>query len=183
MTLRQKASSTLQAVTRFAKLERILAIVCFFIPVFLIWLDNGPFENGRIRESISAYYDMEENQIFYFLLTMATMLFVVNGVVKQRHLYNTLLGAMLAGVILFNHDDFSTLHSIFAVGFFAGNAVVIVVFSSKKELWFKVLLVAAIVASMLGCFVFGWFSLFWAEWVSFDIIALHYILESWRVID
>ena len=183
MALREMASSTFQGVTRFAKLERVLAVVCLFTPVFLIWFDNGPFDDGRIRDSISAYYDMEENQVFYFPLTVASMLFVVNGVVKKRHIYNTLLGVMLAGVILFNQDDFSTLHTIFAVVFFAGNAAVIIVFSSKKELWFKALLVAAIVISMLGCFVFGWFPLFWAEWLSFGIIALHYILESWGVID
>ena len=90
---------------------------------------------------------------------------------------------MLSGVILFNQDDFSTLHNIFAVAFFAGNAVVIVVFSSKKERWFKVLLCAGIVLSMVAYFLFGWLTLFWAEWLSFGIISLHFILESWGIID
>ena len=72
-------TNTVQGVKRFAKLERVLAFVCLFIPAFLIWFDNGP-----IRESISAYYNMKVNQIFYFPLTVASMLFVVNGVVKQR---------------------------------------------------------------------------------------------------
>jgi len=185
MKLRQRiaptfeaVSTTVQAITRFAKLERVLAFVCLFIPAVLIW-----FDDGRIRDSISAYYSMEENQFFYFPLTVASMLFVVNGVVKQKHGYNTVLGATLAGVILFNHNDFSIFHNICAAAFFVGNAVVIVVFSSKKERWFKILLVAGIALSMMGYFFFGWFTLFWAEWLSFGIIALHYILESWDIID
>lgn len=185
MQLRQIASATrtriaraVDGITRFAKLERVLAAVCLFIPAFLIW-----FDNGQIRDSISAYYNMQKDQMYYFPLTVASMLFVVNGVVKERHVYNSFLGVMLAGVILFNYVDKKTLHFAFASAFFGGNAVVILVFSSKKELWFKALLVAGIALSMLGCFVFGWFTLFWAEWFSFAIIALHYILESWGVID
>ncbi len=175
---RNVASNALEGVKRFVILERILAIVCLIIPVLLFSFDDGP-----IRDSISAYYDMDENQIFYFPLTVAAMLFVVNGVVKKKQVYNTFLGGMLAGVILFNHDDVSLLHAAFAVAFFGGNAVVILLFSSKKERWFKALLVAGIALSMLGYFVFDWFTLFWAEWLSFAIIALHYLLESWGVID
>lgn len=148
------------------------------IPALLILFDDGP-----IRNCISAYYDMEKGQVFYFPLTVASMLFVVNGVVKQKRAYNTFLGVMLAGVILFNQDDARVLHAAFAMAFFGGNAVVILLFSSKKERWFKAFLVVGIVMSMLGCFVFEWFSLFWAEWLSFGIIALHYVLESWGVID
>ena len=168
-------ATTVQTVTRFAKLGRVLAFVCLLTPALLIWSDDSP-----IRSSISAYYNMQENQLFYFPLTVASMLFVVNGVVKDKHIYNTFLGMMLAGVILFNHDDFRALHDVLAVGFFAGNAVVIVVYSSKKERWFKLLLVAGIALSMIGWLFLKWFTLFWAEWLSFGIIALHYILESWE---
>ena len=44
-------------------------------------------------------------------------------------------------------------------------------------------MVVGIVLSMAGYFVFDWFTLFWAEWLSFAIIALHYVLESLDVID
>jgi hypothetical protein len=57
------------------------------------------------------------------------------------------------------------------------------VFSSKKERWFKILLVTVIALAMLGYFLFGWLTLFWVEWLSFGIIAFHYILESWGLID
>jgi hypothetical protein len=185
MQIRQMASATVQGVartvegvTRFAKLERVLAAVCLLIPAFLIWADQG-----AIRPSISAYYDMEEDQIFYFSLTVAAMLFLVNGVVKEKKVYNTVLGVLLAGVVLFNHDDFSIVHNLSAAGFFGGNAVVMVWFSSRRERWFKALMVAGIAGAMAGFFLFDWFTLFWAEWLSFAIIAFHYILESWGVID
>jgi hypothetical protein len=185
MQLREMASATIEGVgktvegvTRFAKLERVLAAVCLLIPAFLIW-----FDHGTIRPSISAYFDMEQAQVFYFPLTVAAMLFVVNGVVKEKRAYNWILGVLLAGVVLFNHLDFPVIHNISAAGFFGGNAVVMVWFSSRKERWFKALMVAGIAAAMAGFFLFDWFTLFWAEWLSFAIIALHYILESWGVID
>jgi hypothetical protein len=90
---------------------------------------------------------------------------------------------MLAGVILFNHNDFGTLHFIFAIAFFAGSSVAIVLFSSRKERWFKWLMVVVIAVVMMGSFLFDWISLFLAEWISLGIIALHYILESMGVID
>lgn len=177
MRLIKMASSAYDSVAEFARLERVLAIVCMFIPVILV-LSNG----GRVRGSISAYYNMTENQMFYFPLTVASMLFVVNGIVKRKHFYNTTLGVFLAGVILFNHIDFKVIHFTCAAGFFLGNAAVIVIYSSKKELWFKVFLVAIIAAS-LAAWQFDLITLFWAEWISLAIISFHYILESYGVID
>lgn len=171
------------ALLRLAQLERVLAILCIGIPVLLIAFD------GDIRGSISAYYDMAENQIFYFGLTAATMMFIVNGVVRRRHWYNVYLGLTLAGVILFNHDDFDLIHGIFAVAFFGGNFLVILLFSGGSPIpgldskMFKSIFVGAIVAAMLGHFVFDWYSLFWAEWISFAAIALHYILSSISAVD
>jgi len=180
MQIRQLASSALRLVdqtteslARLARLERNLAGLCLAIPALLIGYDDGP-----IRESISAYYSMKQAQVFYVPLTVAAMLFVVNGVVKGERSYNTLLGLALAGVVLFNHDDHAWLHTVCAAGFFIGNAVVMVWYSPKKELWFKAVLVAGIVAAMAACLVFESITLFWAEWASFAIIALHYILES-----
>ena len=171
-------SDTARGIIRFARLERSLAALCFFIPLFLI-----VFDDGQIRPSISSYYDMEQNQIFYVLLTMTAMLFIVNGVVKEKHIYNSVLGAALVGVVLFNNEDFYLLHGVFAFVFFAGNALVILVFSSKKERWFKALLVAGIAVSMVTFWYFDAFTLFWAEWISLSIIAFHYILESLGAID
>jgi len=177
-TARSSISKAIAGINRFAKLERVLATFCIMIPGLLI-----VFNHGQILPSISAYYDMREHEVYYFPLTVASMLFIVNGLVKNKHVYNTILGTMLAGVILFNCEDHAVLHEVFAAAFFGGNGAVILIFSSKKDLWFKMLLVAVICIAMLGWQPFHLFTLFWAEWVSFAIIALHYILESAGVID
>ena len=62
------AASAIQRIKDFAKLERVLAGVCIFTPALLIAFDNGP-----IRNSISAYYNMVQNQIFYVPLTIASI--------------------------------------------------------------------------------------------------------------
>ena len=173
-----RVTNAIAGINRFAKLERVIAALCISIPALLIL-----FDHGNIRESISAYYSMTEHEVFYFPLTVASMLFVVNGVVKNKHIYNTYLGLSLAGVILFNCQDFQWLHAAFAIAFFGGNGAVILIFTSKRNRWFMILLVSIIVLAILGWKPFNWFALFWAEWISFSIIALHYILESAGVVN
>lgn len=173
-----KTRDLARGVVRFAKLERVLASVCALIPLFLISGDHW-----TLRPSISSYYDMATSPVFYVPLTVAAMLFVVNGVVKRRSPYNLGLGILLGGVIVFNHDDFVVLHAVCAAGFFLGNGIVILVFSSKKELWFKAVLVSAMAAAILAWWPLGFISLFWAEAFSLAIIALHYVLESLGLID
>ena len=167
----QTARRVIDDIARFAKLERVLATVCAFTPALIWWVDPGP-----LRGSISAYYNMAENQLFYVPLTMAAMLFVTNGVVKEKALYNTYLGFALAGVLLFNRDDFNTLHHVFAVAFFGGNVAVMLL--SKKARSLKLLMAGLIALAMLGFFLFDWFTLFWAEWFSLGVIAVHYVLVS-----
>ncbi len=170
-------SDSFDRLRNFARLERILAVVCITAPALMILGDNG-----TVRGSISAYYDMTKSVLFYVPLTVAFMLFVVNGVIKHKKFYNTVLGVALAGLVLFDHENFSYLHFICVAAFFLGNALVMVKYTSKKELWFKVLLVV-IIAAAIGAWGIGLMSLFWAEWISLGIIGWHYILESWGVID
>lgn len=170
-------SDSIYHLKKFARLERILALVCITSPALMILGDSG-----TVRESISAYYDMTKSVLFYVPLTVAFMLFVVNGVIKHQKAYNTVLGIALAGLVLFDHDNYSSLHFLCVIVFFLGNALVMVIYTSKKELWFKVLLVA-IIAVAIGAWWLEFITLFWAEWVSLGIIGWHYILESWGVID
>jgi hypothetical protein len=158
-------------VARFAKLERVLALLCLSIPLLLVIFDSS------VRESISAYYDMDEAQIFYFPLTVAAMLFIVNGVIKHRHFYNTLLGIALSGVILFNLDDSTIVHYIFAAAFFIGNGLVVLISAkiSKRAKWFYSVGIGLPLILSLG---FDLVSLFWAEWLSFFIITVHYLADS-----
>lgn len=171
--VRQRLDKTLDGIANFAKFERVLAAVCLLTPA-LLWL----FDSFTLRDSISAYFEMDQNQIFYVPLTVAAMLFVVNGVIKHEHSYNTVLGVMLIGVVLFNHHDFPVLHMLFAVAFFAGNAAVIYFFSRNTPPRFKTYVVVFIVIAVCAWKPLGWYSLFWAEWLSLAAIGIHYILAS-----
>ena len=166
-------SRPIQTLRRWSKLERFLAALCLLIPAALILWDAG-----LVRDSISDYYRMANNQVFYYPLTVAAMLFLVNGVIKQAHAYNIVLGLLLSGVILFNHIDRTTLHAIFAIGFFVGNAIVILLFSTGTAARNKWLYVLGIAGAMAVWWLTDWFTLFYAEWLSFAIIAVHYILDS-----
>jgi len=171
-----RASDAFQPVVRFSKLERVLATVCFFAPLVLIG-----FDSWHVRDSISAYYDMGENQWFYVLFMVVAMLFIVNGVIKTGHFYNTLLGLALSGVVLFNKDDITWLHFLFAAGFFVGNGLV-VLFSeglSDRAKWFYTI---GIGAPLVLNWAFDVVPLFWAEWLSFAIITVHYVADTLKTI-
>ncbi|MBN1757599.1 MAG: hypothetical protein JW863_04740 [Chitinispirillaceae bacterium] len=170
-------ASVVKGIREFSKLERILAAVCVFTPLLLVLGDNF-----TVRDSISAYFNMEKSVLFYVPLTVTFMLFLVNGMIKGKTWYNTALGVALAGLVLFNCIEYFLLHFIFAALFFLGNAAVIVIYTPKKELWFKIVLVAVIALS-LGAWLVKVLPLFWAEWISLSIIALHYLLESAGVIE
>jgi hypothetical protein len=161
----------------FVQLETGLATLCIIAPALMIMGDNG-----NIRASISAYYDMTENVLYYVPLTVAFMLFIVNGVIKHKKFYNVILGISLAVLVILNYRHFPYIHLLAVAVFFIGNAVVMVKYTSKDELWFKSLLVAIIITSILA-WSFGYISLFWAEWISLSIIGWHYILEAWDVIN
>lgn len=167
--------TTFDGVKEFARLERVLAIVCAFTPLVLII-----FDGGDIRESISAYYAMDQNQWFYYLLTVASMLFLVNGVIKEQNYYNVVLGVLLAGVILFNEDDWTAIHVIFAAAFFGGNAIVILLLS-RGAARIRGTFIAIGLAMLAASLAFR-LSLFWIEWLSLAVIAAHYLLDSlWGV--
>ena len=158
---------------RFAHLERNLAAVLILTPALLIAVDAG------VRDSISAYHDVGPPSAFYVPLTAGAMLFLVNGFVRDAHVYNILLGLALSGVILFDHDGGSSLlHFFFALAFFGGNAVVMMFLSTNKSTPLKVGFVGGIAAAAALWLATDFFTLFWAEWVSLAIIATHYILDS-----
>ena len=161
---------------RFAVFERILGALLVLTPAVLIWADEGP---EAIRDSISAYHDVSRPSAFYVPLTAGAMLFFVNGVLRNGHAYNVVLGLALSGVILFDHDGKTSVpHFAFAFVFFAGNVAVMAFFSTNKSKPLKGALVGGIVAALALLLATDWFTLFWAEWVSLAIIALHYVLDS-----
>lgn len=158
---------------RFARLERVLGGLLVLTPFILIVADDWD-----LRDSISAYHDVAAPSAFYVPLTAGAMLFLVNGIVRDAHVYNVLLGLALSGVVLFDHDGWTSIpHLIFAIGFFAGNVVVMLFFSTNKSLPLKIVLVGgvALAGVLWGTQVI---TLFWAEWVSLAVVAVHYILDS-----
>lgn len=162
----------------FADLERFLAFLCLFIPIILIL-----FDNNNVRGSISAYADMEENQVYVFLLTVAAMMFLVNGTIKHKKWYNIVLGISLMGVVLFHYEEFENAHKIFAAIFFLGSAIVINYYTSKKNKLIAFFFSLTIVFSLFAHFKLDWISLLVAEWIALAIIGIHYILESYNILD
>jgi hypothetical protein len=161
---------------RFARLEQVLAVLLVLTPALLIAIDTG---DEKIRGSISAYHDVSRPWAFYVPLTIAAMLFIVNGVVRRAHVYNTVLGAALMGVILFDHDGGTAVpHGIFAAVFFGGNVAVWLFFSTNKSIRLKSLFVGVVAAAGILWAATDWFTLFWAEWVSLTIVATHFFLDS-----
>ena len=170
-----RANATGKQIVSWTPIERVLAVACAFSPLVMALVDKDP-----LRPSISHYYSMSENQLFYVPLAIAAMLFIVNGITKQSHHYNLVLGIALLGVILFNLIDFSGVHRVFAISFFVGNVIVMWWFSdlgvstTKFRGWF-VVLIAAVLAAWA---VFDGFTLFWAEQMSLLVIAAHFWLDS-----
>ncbi len=178
MNLQAKIASLpgVDGLRQFAELERVLAAILVLTPALLWLVDDGP---DRVRDSVSAYHDVSRPEAFYFPLTVAAMLFVVNGVLKDGHAYNWVLGVLLSVLIVFDHDGGSRwAHYIGAIGFFGGNVLAMIWFSTNKARALKVALAGSIVVSLALWVLTDWFTLLWAEWVSLAIVALHYILDS-----
>ena len=164
-------------------LERVIALTLLFFPFLLIAVDGWPTGD---KDSISAYYAMSDPKnlwAFYFPLTVAAFMFIVNGVIKPKYWYNIYLGVMLSGVILFNHVDFKIIHPIFALSFFIGNFIVIFVVKTGvfekpiAEFFFDVALIVIAGLSII-LFSFHAINLFVLEWISFALITIHFFLLS-----
>ena len=165
-------------------LERVIALTLLLFPLLLIIMDGLPMEG---KDSISAYYVMSDQKnlwAFYFPLTIAAFMFIVNGVIKHEAWYNIYLGVMLSGVILFNHVDFKFIHPVFALPFFIGNFIVVLVAKTRvfekpiTEFFFDGALIAIAFLSII-LFFSNVIHLFYLEWICFAMIAVHFFLLSY----
>ena len=91
---------------------------------------------------------------------------------------------MLSGVILFNHIDFKVVHFIFAILFFGGNFIVVLVVKTgffKKQISEFFFDGTLILVAILSFILFGFkvINLFYLEWISFAMITTHFFLFSY----
>ena len=157
---------------RLLKFEVILASLLLFLPLILILID------GQVRPSISNYFYMDSNQWFVSLLTIASLLFIINGVINNKKSYNILLGVSLWIVAIAPHKELQIIHFVAAAIFFIGSEFVMVRYSTKSQRKYMWLLASIINIGMVGHFVFGWYSLLIAEWIGLLPITAHFIGES-----
>jgi len=173
---------------RFRRLETGLAVLCASSPVLMIVFDGCRnsaagvcADESGIRSAISYYWDMPAAVAFYVPLTVAAMLFVVNGVLKKEHWYNWLLGVALAVLVVFNTDQFNPFHLAGVFVFFTGNVIVVGRALAKNFLKIGVLAAAGVFFVAGNLVDADWSEnwLLWLEWASLLVIATHFILVAW----
>lgn len=166
------------------RFEGVLAAILAATP--LILLATG------CRGSISAYHDMDEPRWFFIPFTAAALMLVTNSLVRaDQHGHNALLGALLLGVVLADHDGASkTIHFAFAGSFFvlalAFVALMVAHYRTAQTtgttstLRRTALVTAALIVLTLtiGSLVLQP-GLFWLESLGVWIIAAHYVYHSW----
>lgn len=162
--------------TRFKIFKITQALAFLLIPLILFLV------NGSILKSISAYANYTP-MTFALCLVLSGALFVYDGIVERLRWYNIYVGISLFGVVLFMHTEFPILHYTFAGIFFLGSLFNMVYFSSNEQRFLKGLTAFGVLFGMAGCFIFNWYSIFWAEWIGMVPISLHYVLEVTGKID
>jgi len=110
---------------------------CVLAPAIMWVAEMIKWEHtGSPRGSISAYHSMLPAGAFFIPLTVAVMLFVVNGWLYRGHRIHVAMSAFLLGVILFDHDGASAAaHFTFAGYFFVVGAFLEAARDSKLPQW------------------------------------------------
>ncbi len=193
------SKETFKRVDHFAKVERFIAAILFFTPLILFIVDLK--YRTDFRDSISNYFFMCDTHWFGSLLTLAGALFIFNGaqhmsVQQNQRLadlgyrfgkgYNIIFGLALFGVLYFDHITFMVIHYVFAVVFFVGCALAMILTRQTplKTLGdvLGILTLLSLCLHFLLNYVLGEvqnpFTLLWAEWVGLLFIAIYFIAES-----
>lgn len=197
----KKSIDAFKKVNHVAKLERFIAAILIFTPLILYLADLKC--RTIFRESISNYFFMLDNYWFGSLMTLASALFIFNG---AQHMYiqqtgderlikaesrfgkgyNFIFGIALLGVLYFDHIKYVWLHYIFAIIFFMGCALAMLL-AKQTELKLKGEILGTLTLLSLGIhFLLEYcillddnpFTLLWAEWIGLFFIAIYFILES-----
>lgn len=170
------------------RFETALAINLIAVPFILLCADSS-------KSSISDYHDMTDPRWFFVPLTAAVMMLVTNGLVSsERHGLNALLGGLLLGVILVDHDGASApFHTVVAVSFYvlsliAGTLVAADIWNARTPqarkiagLRKRVITLAALVVLVLGAVTAvarNNHPLFWFEAAGLILIAAGHMFHS-----
>jgi len=103
----------------YQRFDQAAVALCVLAPL-VMWLADA-INNGESspRPSISAYHSLLPAGAFFIPLTIAVVLFVVNGWLIPGHRVHVVMGAYLLGVLLFDEADATQpIHFFFAVSFF-----------------------------------------------------------------
>lgn len=159
------------------RFETLLAIVLVAVPIVLRLADD--------RGSISAYHDMSDPRWFFVPLTAAAVMLVTNGFVyAERHIHYAVLGALLIGVVLFDHDGGSAVvHFGSAVGFYviglAAAALMAAHYLDAARLPVVLTIAAGIGLSLVVVALVADPPTFWVEAVGLWMIAGYYLWHGW----
>lgn len=169
-----KPNNLLKRLTTF---ETILSAFLFFMPLILILV------NKEVRPSISNFAYSEHNQFFVVLLSLAGVMFIYNALLNEQRNYNYFLGFSIIGVAMTPHLHYPIMHYGFAIIFFIGSVFAMVVYSSTKQRFYKIIAGLLIILAIIFHYAFNVFSLLVAEWIGLLPICLHFIGESNNKID
>ncbi len=145
----------------------------FLLSPLILILVNG----GKVEGSISAYA-LATPLTFAVLMTLIAKLFITEGATNKTNYFEIVIGLALLLLTLFDMEEWTKTHYTFAVIFFEGIVFNMIYYSSKRYRVSNILLGLALNLAMLGCFGFGWYSIFWAEWIALIPISAHKILET-----
>lgn len=154
----------------------IKSVFLLFIPLILILFTS------KELDSISAYV-YEAPLLFSFLLTLAGSMFFDEGYTDRRRYFNMVLGLSLFGVLFTPHLDYPILHYTFATIYFLGSGIDIWYFTKSEHKPYTFIGFALIILALIGHFIFGFYSLLYAEWIGMLPASANKILEKLNVIE
>lgn len=121
----------------YQSFDVVAVAACIFAPA-IMWVAEIVHRSDLLapRDSISSYHDVLPAGAFYIPLTVAVMLFVVNGWMYAGHRIHVAMGAYLLGVIVFDHVGATRpVHFVFAGAFFIVGAFLETVRDADVPTW------------------------------------------------
>jgi len=146
----------------------ILMILTLLMPLILWWTRTDDLK------SMSAYANSGNNFYYHAMHMFASWFFLLQGAAKRRNLYYW-IGFGMGGILLTNMYVVPTVHNV-VTAITLGTAVASMVFYSTKHNMSSNILMSVLA---IGIFVLGYLvdsvHLFFAEWFSMLVIAVHMI--------